>query len=867
MVLREGQILGPYRVVALAGSGGMGEVWRARDDRLQRDVALKVLHSTVVDVEARHRLLAEARTLGTLNHPHIVVIHDLLTVADRDVLVMEFVTGDVLTQRIPAAGMKLHEALKIGIAVADAVAAAHAAGVVHRDLKPGNVVVGPSGTVKVLDFGLARRRLPAGPGDVTIASDPRSVSGLLSGTPAYMSPEQVEGGVVDHRSDIFSFGALFYELQTGRHLFDRATVAETLAAVLKDDHEIPSRWPPLLVHILRRCLKKDSEQRYQSMADVKLDLQQVLDDLDHGRTPASVDPGVRNAPWRRFLAAVSVALAAISLSAVWWLSARPGNDTNWRVLPLTTLPGLEQQPALSPDGQQVAFVWDGGSRGNHDIYVQQVNGITPPLPVTTDVAADLAPCWSPDGQRIAFLRVKDTAVEVVTASRLGGAEQRVAQLPREKFGGQLLVLNLPPTKIDWSPDGRFIAIGTTTISLLELATGEIVPINTAAAPGYDRDPAFSPDGRRVAFSRGGALVYRQLWTQDLDANGRPSGEPELLSRDFRVYIGMAWLDHTSVITAAGWTGSSVRLFRTRPGGTLVPLPVESVAAWYPNYLPRMKRLAYQRRTIDTDVVRLPLVAPSADGQNTVIASTYQDREAQYSPDGGRIVFISTRSGQPAVWRSNSDGSNQVLIGSVDEGVPGSPCWTPDGQAVVFDASSPETGSDIFIVSAEGGVPRRLTDQKTHELNPVVSRDGRWVYFNTGNQVWKVSIRGGAPIRVRDGNASSFYEGRDGAAYFKRDGGVWRIPGSGGAEELFKPNIDAWVLGSEYLFELKRRPGLTTQIIAHHLQTRAERVLRELPADVRFFAARPLDVSPDGREALISAVSRDESDLVIVDAFR
>jgi Tol biopolymer transport system component len=780
---------------------------------------------------------------------------------------MEFVTGDVLTQRIPAGGMKRRDALKIAISIADAVAAAHAAGVVHRDLKPANVLVS-SGAVKVLDFGLARRRVPTGPSDVTLPGAPQSVEGMVSGTPAYMSPEQAEGGVVDQRSDIFSFGAVLHELLTGRRLFERATVPETLTAVLKDDPELSPDWPPLLVRIVRRCLRKDVEQRYQSMADLKLDLQEVSDEVEHPREAAPVSGAFRGSHRPRLVGVVSIGLAALLLAGAWWFSTARGTDVRWRVLPLTTLPGLEQQPALSPTGEQVAFMWDGGNPANHDIYVQQVSGTTPPLPLTSDGAPDTSPCWSPDGQQIAFLRVNEGAVDVMIVSALGGAERRVARIPRQQFGGSLLNLDLPPTKIDWSPKDRFIAIGTRTISLLDLETGELIPINPAAGSGYDRDPAFSPDGRRVAFSRGAGLVYRQLWTQALDATGRPSGAPELLSRDFRVYIGMTWLDSTSVLSAAGWAGSSVGLFRVPIGGTLTPVPVESVAAWYPSYLPNRMRLAYQRRTIDTDVVRITLTGAAAIEQTPLITSTYQDRQGKYSPDGTKIVFISTRSGQPAVWRPNSDGTNQILVGLVEQGAPGSPRWTPDGQAVVFDASSPETGSDIFIVSAEGGVPRRLTVQPTHEVVPSVSRDGRWVYFSSENQLWKVPIAGGTPTPAPARKGDRAEESPDGAwLYFSREGSVWRVPTAGGSEELFKSNIDSWSIGVGYLYELKRRPGLPPLIIAYDLQTRAEREVGELPAQMRFFASQRIDVAPDGRSALISPISRDESDLVMVDGIR
>ena len=277
MGLAPGARIGPYEVLAPLGAGGMGEVWRAHDDRLQRQVALKVLHGAAGE-ESRRRLLAEARVLSALNHPHIVVVYDVVAVDGRDVLVMEYVDGEPLSQRIPPGGMQLRSALKIAIAVSDAVAGAHAAGVVHRDLKPANVLIGPSGAPKVLDFGLARRRLQAQASDVTIAADPQSSADLISGTPAYMSPEQAECNPVDHRTDIFSFGTLLYEVLTGERCFERASVPETLTAVLKDDPQVPPAWTPSVARIVRRCLKKDLERRYHHMADVKLDLEEALEE-------------------------------------------------------------------------------------------------------------------------------------------------------------------------------------------------------------------------------------------------------------------------------------------------------------------------------------------------------------------------------------------------------------------------------------------------------------------------------------------------------------------------------------------------------------------------------------------------------------
>ena len=532
MILREGQVLGPYRVLALAGSGGTGEVWRARDDRLQRDVALKVMHGSLGDEESRRRLLAEARAVGALDHPHIVVVHDILCVEDRDVLVMEFVTGEAVSRRIPPGGMTLREALKLAVAVADAVAAAHTAGVTHRDLKPANVLVSGSGSPKVLDFGLARRRPAAGPADITMLGAPESAAGLISGTPAYMSPEQAQGKPVDHRSDVFSFGALLYELLTGRRVFERPSIPETLTAVLKDEPAIPEGWPVALAHVVKRCLRKDAERRFQNMADVRIELQDVLDACD-GTTDASRGRPRRRATWalRVIGAAVTVALMMI---ASWWALRHRSPEQAWTVRTLTTLPGVEQQAVLSRRAaDRVAFVWDGGRLQNHDIYMQQVSGETPPVRLTTDIRADISPAWSPDDQQLAFLRLYGDRTDVMVMSALGGSERRVGRVP----GGfaQATGILLPLSTIDWSPDGQFIALGTSTLSLLNVLTGEVIQFSPAPAPGTDRDPAFSPDGRALVYSRGAARVYRQLWVQRIHADGRADGLPELLTPEFRVY--------------------------------------------------------------------------------------------------------------------------------------------------------------------------------------------------------------------------------------------------------------------------------------------------------------------------------------------
>ena len=493
MPLSPGSHLGPYEVLALIGAGGMGEVYRARDPRLDREVAIKVLpHDRVTDESRRQRFVQEAKAASALNHPHIVTIHEIESADGRDFIVMELVRGKSLDALIPRQGMRLGEALRIAIPVADALAAAHARGIVHRDLKPANVMVGQDGAVKVLDFGLAKLTAVDSPPDgetTTIVADPGlSAPGTIMGTAAYMSPEQAMGGQVDARSDIFSFGAMLYEMVTGVRAFAGSSTGETLAAVVRAQPTRPTEVVPGIPADLEkgilRCLRKDPGRRYQHIDDVKVALQEIKEDSESGSS-AHVPEVPRPHRGRRIAAVAGV--LALAAAAAWLLRPQRADNLQMRVAPLTTLPGRESGPTFSPDGEQVAFSWDG------DIYVTIV-GSSEIRRLTSDPAGEFWPSWSPDGRQIAFLRrSSDDHFRIHIMSSLGGSDQRLSDLPVIGW-----------YQLSWSPDGRYLAVGwtgaseSTGIYLIPTLGGEPRRLTQATAPVSDQAPAFSPDGRRLS---------------------------------------------------------------------------------------------------------------------------------------------------------------------------------------------------------------------------------------------------------------------------------------------------------------------------------------------------------------------------------
>ena len=475
-----GQTLDHYRIEAKLGEGGMGVVYKARDTHLDRPVAIKVLPpERVADPERKRRFVQEAKAASALNHPNIVHIYDIDTASGVDFIAMEYVEGKTLNDVIGRKGLNIGETLKYAVQIADALAAAHAAGIVHRDIKPSNIMVSEKGLVKVLDFGLAKlaEQAEEDSSAPTQTLRPRTEEGTIVGTAPYMSPEQAEGKMVDARSDIFSFGSVLYEMVTGQRAFQGENRIATLSAIL---HKEPTpiseaaRHPvaPELQTVIARCLRKDPQRRIQHLDDVKLALEELKEASASG---TQGQPHVAWAPsrWRWVWAALLPVLLVAGLFA-WRVWRAPETTEPLRAVSLTTQPGVHRYPSFSPDGNHVSFTWTGPKQDNPDIYVQQI-GAGSPLRLTTDPGNDYNPVWSPDGRWIAFLRSQSEAgtSELRLIPPLGGPERKLAEI--RVRGGTWVT----PPYLAWCPDSNCLVVTDSpgegkpdALFVISLETGE-----------------------------------------------------------------------------------------------------------------------------------------------------------------------------------------------------------------------------------------------------------------------------------------------------------------------------------------------------------------------------------------------------------
>jgi eukaryotic-like serine/threonine-protein kinase len=796
--LKPGQTFGSYEIVSFISRGGMGEVYLAQDRRLSRRVALKILPASFTkDADRLGRFEQEARAASALNHPSIITIYEILKTRSTHVIATEFVEGETLRQRLSHTPLSLSQSLQIATQVADALAAAHQAGIVHRDIKPENIMLRPDGYVKVLDFGLAK--LAEQTSSAVAAEAPtrqvRTGSGMVIGTAGYMSPEQARGKVVDARSDIFSLGAVIYEMATQQKPFDGETASDVMAAILKTDplpvsHLAPET-PAELTRIVAKALRKDREERYQVVKDLLLDLKSLAQDLEFqqrlkqtsapdeslaatredpvkmpaaaprtderaGASPTAVSGTALSSiiiP-RRWPTVALIALIAIGgffgLYKLLTRSSRGANPTPpvaGNITRVTAWSGLDTQPTLSPDGNSVAYA--SNHNGSFELFIRQLTPGGQEFQVTSDGQENFQPAWSPDGQRIAYFSKKRGGIWVV--GTLGGPPRQLTEFgsgPKWSHDGAQIAF-----QSDSNPDLGSGNVGSSTIWIAPTNGGAPRQITKVGSPeGGHVSAVWSADDKRIVFlalnfssqvlwstSVNGSDL-KQLTTTEMGKASYPVFSPDGRGLYFVTGPAASWLPLSPETGAP--TGSPVKL--TDVGASVISGLSLSADG---------KKVAYSVQTLTSNIWSVPVSPKTNEAMGSPQAFTNQtgtrNNQPAFSPDGRKLAFMEYLRGAGAdIWVADADGKNPVQVTTNLKNLV--PNWFPDGDQIAFVSN--RTGhTSVWAISVKNRKEYLLYDVGRDIQYARLSPDGKQIAFNLADKgvinLWTVAVSGGQPKQL------------------------------------------------------------------------------------------------------------------------
>lgn len=868
MTLEAGTRLGAYEILSALGAGGMGEVYRARDTRLDRTVAIKVLPPDLaVDPTRRQRFEREARTIAALNHPHICVLHDIGREGQTDYLVLEYLEGETLARRLDRGPMPTADLQRIGIEIADALDKAHRQGVIHRDLKPGNIMLTRTGA-KLLDFGLAKavELHPAARvlTDVSTSSTgkPLTARGTIMGTYHYMAPEQLEGREVDSRSDIFSFGTVLYEMATGRKAFDGNSAASVIAAVLQRDPEpitsLQPMTPPALDRLVKTCLAKDADERFQNAHDLKLQLEWTRDAGSQAGLAAPVADRRKARQWLAWsLSAVSLALA-VAFAYAWFRASSA------RVQPIRSLISPPEKvsfafngtfggPVLSPDGTLLAFPATDAT-GKESLWLRPLNSLAAQRLQGTEDAA--FPFWSPDNRQLGFFQNEKLRKIDVT----GGPPVTICDAPNGRGGS-------------WSENNVIVFSPESSggLSSVPAAGGTPVPIVEGGPGGayHNRWPVILPDGRHILFLRG-----------DLTAPGTSKlgiYVSEIGSRDLRFLLqadsgalysppGYLLFLRGDTLMAQRFDGMSQKLRgEAFPVAVHVPSPQQFRLGFFS--VSRTGMLVYATGTGETGG---QLVWVNANGQEVGMVGDPGPRGPRLSPDGRRVAYVAR----------NPEGSNSdVWLMDLTRGVqtrftfgPGnnrSPLWSPDGSRIAF-ASWESSSLNIFVKNTSGvGGAEPLLKNEAEKSPSDWSHDGKFMLYTsvapkgkTNTDVWVLPLFGDqkpfpylqtqfmefGAVFSPDSRWVAYVSDESGKpevylSPFPSGEGKWQVSQGGGLLPRWSPD------GSALYYIAHVAP--TAKLMEARIKPQARRLEIGAPRELfRMTGSMEFSVAPDGKRFLV-----------------
>jgi eukaryotic-like serine/threonine-protein kinase len=879
-----GDRLGSYDIVAQVGRGGMGEVYRARDTKLGREVAIKLLPASfAADPQRLARFEREARVLASLNHPHIAQIYGLET-APTPFIVMELVAGETLAARLETRALPIPDALAIARQIADALDAAHERGIVHRDLKPANIAITEQGAVKVLDFGLAKAAGIDGAGDRRLEESPTTLAtsdGVLLGTAPYMSPEQARGKAVDKRTDIWAFGCVLYEMLTGTRAFGGETISDSIAAILgrePDWTRLPAQTSPPVRKLLERCLQKDPRLRLRDVGD-------ALADLGPERSQAA--DGARGpARTRRHLWAVPLAVgvaggaaAAAILTAALAGRRAPEAPVFSRIVRLTSGPAREVSPVVSPDGKWVAYLSDAGGSGN--VWIKFVAG-GEAINLTASSGLDIGL-----GNGIGGLDVSPDGSRIAVPARIRGANTTFTtwEVPAPLPGTPRRVLDVG-NGMRWSPDGKqtvFIKPGAAAGDALFIGDADGANARQIIAPQnglHVHWPVFSRDGF-VYFLRTFTTVANLDPAEIYRIDPRGGTMEPVVQTPRRALHPAPTPDGRGLIYAADPNTAELRLWY-RPS---LEAPAQQITTGVGEYAE--PQISADGKTLVCTLyeLRQSIVRINVDGKPpavTAITDGFQgDLDPVLSPDGARLAFTSSRSGGRLVWTARPDGTDaRPLTGG--SALDARPVFSPDGRQIAF-VSERSGRRGIWLVGADGGAPRKVIEADTSG-GLTWSRDGARIVYSAGAGdgpgLWSVAVSGGASERIatptfaaepawspvadvmafmsvtRDGPSMTNVAFIDAAGHPVREPGEGRSVGGNG----FSNGIVAWAPDGQRLALVNQQANATASIWIMDTQTTRFQKLIDLGIGPR---VRGITWTKDGT-ALIVGKHDWTSDIVLMD---